>query len=391
MCGSKVNSYTGCGHTLKVPWTCRPVRDSGQPLCRDWDSPTREHPQAPPQNCPDCDRRPLNLSRWREIGIQPQDPVLARIGSVADRYVPTPPPPPPVSRYPSGYRHVEDSTRAGAGAEPTPSEIGRRIVDWGRGVPHPTGYDTRYTPPSPDHGVYRRSSSQENIHSSSRAGSSASRQHHHHRHRSSRAEHSAHHQSSSSSRIGSSATHHEGSRLEHTSRQSSRGSQLYNPSHQSSESHRTHQPSIRPQQALIPRPPFDVGHVHPRYDNADEYTRHLSEHPANISQQTRTLPMHSLSAARSAPSVTDGATSQRYILQHTRIVQVTRTTLTRISIYRAAPQPAPQPDPSDTGPGLAGGVYPAAVRRGAGSHGGSGGLSYLRGPAPGPGPSRRFY
>ncbi|CAD0029743.1 unnamed protein product [Aureobasidium pullulans] len=433
MCGSKVNSYTGCGHTFKELWKCRPVRDFGQPVCRHWDALNREHPQALPQNCPDCDRRPFDASRWREIGIQPQDPVFTRIGSVADRY-----------------------TRVGAGADPTPSEIDRRVLNWGRDVPHPTGYDTRYTPASPERGVYRRTSSQDNLHSSSRAGGSAPHHHHHHHHRhhhrrhhSSGVENSTHHQPSStsrvgssapyhqpssSSRIGSSAPHHHGPVFEHTSRQSTNGTQLYSAPHQPSTragSHTARQSSVGAQQALAPRRRLDIGPVHPGYEDADDYNRRLSEYHYNNNQPTRTLPMRPLSPAHPAPparsahpsvsSVAGSSRAQRYVLGSTRIVEVTRTTLTRTSIYRPAPQfqqqPAPpsvqqpvqQPDFSNTGTstgtgtgtgtstgtltngGSVSGYSPRATRRGAGSHGGSGGMSYFRGPAPGPGTNRRIY
>ncbi|THW57288.1 hypothetical protein D6C85_08177 [Aureobasidium pullulans] len=454
MCGSKVNSYTGCGHTFKELWKCRPVRDFGQPICRHWDALNREHPQALPQNCPDCERRPFDASRWREIGIQPQDPVFTRIGSVADRYVPTPPPPPPASRHPSGYVYGEDQTRSGAGADPTPSEIDRRVLNWGRDVPHPTGYDTRYTPASPERGVYRRTSSQDNLHSSSRAGGSAPHHHHHHhghhrRHHSSGVENSTHHQPSStsrvgssapyhqpssSSRIGSSAPHHHGPVFEHTSRQSTNGTHLYSAPHQPSTragSHTVRQSSVGAQQALAPRRRLDIGPVHPGYEDADDYNRRLSEYHYNNNQPTRTLPMRPLSPAHPAPparsahpsvsSVAGSSRAQRYVLESTRIVEVTRTTLTRTSIYRPAPQfqqqPAPpsvqqpvqQPDFSNTGTstgtgtgtgtstgtltngGSVSGYSPTATRRGAGSHGGSGGMSYFRGPAPGPGTNRRIY
>ncbi|KAG2160668.1 hypothetical protein VTO58DRAFT_104792 [Aureobasidium pullulans] len=419
MCGSKVNSYTGCGHTFKELWKCRPVRDFGQPICRHWDALNREHPQALPQNCPDCERRPFDASRWREIGIQPQDPVFTRIGSVADRYVPTPPPPPPASRHPSGYIYGEDQTRVGAGADPTPSEIDRRVLNWGRDVPHPTGYDTRYTPASPERGVYRRTSSQDNLHSSSRAGGSASHHHHHHhrhhsRHHSSGAGNSTHHQPSSSSRFGSSAPHHHGSIFEHTSRQPTNGTQLCSALHQPSTragSHTARQSSVGAQQALAPRRRLDVGPVHPGYEDADDYNRRLSEYHYNNNQPTRILPMRPLPPAHPAPPARSA---------HPSVSSVTGSSRAQ-SIYRPAPQfqqqPAPssvqqpvqQPDFSNTGTstgtgtgtgistgtltngGSISGYSPTATRRGAGSHGGSGGMSYFRGPAPGPGTNRRIY
>ncbi|THX16678.1 hypothetical protein D6D13_01356 [Aureobasidium pullulans] len=332
MCGSKVNSYTGCGHTFKELWKCRPVCDFGQPICRHWDALNREHPQALPQNCPDCERRPFDASRWREIGIQPQDPVFTRIGSVADRYVPTPPPPPPASRHPSGYIYGEDQTRVGAGADPTPSEIDRRVLNWGRDVPHPTGYDTCYTPASPERG-------------------------------------------------------------------STDGTQLYSAPRQPSTragSHTARQSSVGAQQALAPRRRLDVGPVHPGYEDADDYNRRLSEYHYNNNQPTRTLPMRPLPPAHPAPPARSA---------HPSVSSVAGSSRAQRPAPQFQQQPAPpsvqQPDFSNTGTGTSTGTQtnggsisgysPTATRRGAGSHGGSGGMSYFRGPAPGPGTNRRIY
>ncbi|THY17143.1 hypothetical protein D6D01_07550 [Aureobasidium pullulans] len=350
MCGSKVNSYTGCGHTFMELWKCRPVRDLGQPVCRHWDALNREHPQALPQNCPDCERRPFDASRWREIGIQPQDPVFTRIGSVADRYVPTPPPPPPASRHPSGYIYGEDQTRAGAGSDPTPSEIDRRVLNWGRDVPHPTGYDTRYTPVSPE-------------------------------------------------------------------RASTNGTQLYNAPRQSStraESHTSRQSSVGAQQALAPRRRLDVGPGHSGYENADDYNRRLSEYHYN-GQPARTLPMRPLPVVRAAPPALPTYPSVGSVAGSSRGQSIYRPAA-QLQQQPAPPsiqQPVQQPDFSNAGTGTGtgtgtsistgtstgtltnggsvSGYSPTATRRGAGSHGGSGGMSYFRGPASGPGTNRRIY